>query len=155
MNLKTVTFGSLWTSLFWRFEICVCPSQGKCGLSGLSCYYVSVYEEESDKVSFVCPFSVSISLWQWPLAGLPCADLAGIRALPAKDGPELCVRHSELAFAGSARHASYSQGQVLHVASPRASGTHSRVKVKHTDRGTELWWGIMCPFFLKWENDEK
>ncbi len=54
MNLKTVTFGSFWTSLFWRFAICVSLSQGKCGLSGSSCYCVSVYEEKSDKVSFVC-----------------------------------------------------------------------------------------------------
>lgn len=54
MNLKTVTFGSFWTSLFWRFAICVSLSQGKCGLSGPSCYCVSVYEEKSDKVSFVC-----------------------------------------------------------------------------------------------------
>lgn len=111
---------------------------------------VSVYMKRKVIKCLLCVRgSVSISLWQWPLAGLPCADLAGIRALPAKDGPELCVRHSELAFAGSARHTSYSQGQVLHVASPRASGTHSRVKGKHTDRGSELWSGIMWPFFLK------
>lgn len=60
--------------------------------------------------------------------------MAGIRALPAKDGPELCVWHSRLAFAGFARHASYSEGQVLHVASPGASGMNCKVKGKHMDQ---------------------
>lgn len=66
MNLKTVTFGSFWTFLFWRFAICMSLSQGKCGLSGPSCYCVSVYEEKSDKVSFVClRLSMAVTLG-WP-----------------------------------------------------------------------------------------
>lgn len=141
MNLKTVTFGSFWTSLSFEDLRYVCvPLRGSVACQARLAI-VSVYMRKKVIKCLLCVCgSVSISLWQWPLAGLPCADLAGIRALPAKDGPELCVWHSELAFAGSARHTSHSQGQVLHVASPRASGTNCRVKGKHTDRG---YWALM------------